>query len=187
MNNPAITKEELLNVALEIIKRDGLESLNIRLVAKECNISVGCIYNYFPSKSELILAIIEEFWNTIINKSSFDKVKSNDFIDLIYDTYNRLYFGLKEFTSDFLNQMSILKLKDKEKGKEIEAEYWKHMKMEMLQVLNMDTNISSKVWNETMTKSNFVDFVFDNMMISLRKGIADCTFLIELIKCILYR
>jgi len=182
MNNPAITKEDLLRVAEEIVKHDGLEKLNIRLVAKECNISVGCIYNYFPSKSELIFALIEKFWNKVIHKADFDKVKSNNFVELIDEIYHRLSFGLEGFTADFLNQMSSLNLSDKLKGKEVEAHYWQHMKIGMIKVLDQDKSISLTVWTDTMTKTAFVDFVFENMMMSLRKGETDCALLLELIK-----
>lgn len=187
MNNPAITKEDLLKIAFETVKRDGLENLNIRLLAKECNISVGCIYNYFTSKSELIFAIIEKFWYTVIDTCAYDEVTSDNFIEFISAMYNRLYLGLKEFTSDFLNQMSILSKSDKSRGKKIEADYLSYLKFIMLQELDKDNNISSVAWTDTLTNSAFVDFVFANMMMSLRKGDKDCAFLIELIRRSIYK
>ena len=59
MNTAATSKEEILYVCLSIIQNDGLEAVNIRNVAKKCNISVGTVYNYFDSKYNLLAAAVE--------------------------------------------------------------------------------------------------------------------------------
>ena len=62
MNKVVTSKEELLDTARQIVFQEGIDQLSIRVLAKKLNISVGAVYNYFPSKSDLLLAIVESFW-----------------------------------------------------------------------------------------------------------------------------
>ena len=58
--NIAITsKEAILERSRERMKKDGWMAVNIRGLAEDCGVSVGTIYNYFDSKSDLLAATIE--------------------------------------------------------------------------------------------------------------------------------
>ena len=43
-------KDMIFQSAKSIAKNKGIDKVNIRLVAKDCGIAVGTIYNYFPQK-----------------------------------------------------------------------------------------------------------------------------------------
>ena len=61
--NPAVTsKEDIIAACQKIAKEQGLEAISMRSVASECGMAVGSVYNYFPSKSELLCATIENIW-----------------------------------------------------------------------------------------------------------------------------
>ncbi|MFR5556056.1 MAG: TetR/AcrR family transcriptional regulator [Coprococcus sp.] len=76
MNTAVTSKEEILRVSRDFIQRQGWESINIRTIAKECNISVGSIYNYFQNKTDLITATVKSVWHDIFhfpeNTAAFD-------------------------------------------------------------------------------------------------------------------
>lgn len=55
-------RELILNEAKKILENEGYSQVSIRRVAKECDIAVGTIYNYFPSKKELIIEMMTDFW-----------------------------------------------------------------------------------------------------------------------------
>lgn len=57
MANTTDRSEEILQAALSVGQRFGLASISARGVAKECGISVGTLYNYFPSCDELTAAV----------------------------------------------------------------------------------------------------------------------------------
>ena len=61
MNKVVTSKDELLEAAEQITYEEGMTHLSIRSLAKKLDISVGVVYNYFPSKADLVLAIIENF------------------------------------------------------------------------------------------------------------------------------
>jgi AcrR family transcriptional regulator len=55
-------RELILNEAKKILENEGYSQVSIRRVAKECDIAVGTIYNYFPTKKELIIEMMTDFW-----------------------------------------------------------------------------------------------------------------------------
>ena len=65
MNTQITSAEEILKAAQKILLEHGASALNMRAVAAACGVSVGSIYNYFPSKSALIGATIESVWTEI--------------------------------------------------------------------------------------------------------------------------
>ena len=67
MNLNATSKANILKTSREIIQQNGWAGVNIRSVAAACGVSVGCIYNYFASKTELLSATVESIWSDIFH------------------------------------------------------------------------------------------------------------------------
>ena len=67
MNKIVTSKEDILKASREIASKDGLQSINMRNVAKHCGVAVGSIYNYFPSKADLIIATVEDIWKSFFS------------------------------------------------------------------------------------------------------------------------
>lgn len=61
-------RETIIQTAKNTLLSEGYDSLSLRRVAKQCNIAVGTIYNYFTSKLTLIVAIMLEDWTELIKK-----------------------------------------------------------------------------------------------------------------------
>ena len=55
-------KEMILECTRKHLSETGYTSLSLRLIAKECHLGVGTIYNYFPSKDDLVAQIMLEDW-----------------------------------------------------------------------------------------------------------------------------
>lgn len=53
------TRQALLDAAIEEFAREGFVGANINTISKAAGFAKGTIYNYFPSKRDLLLAIIE--------------------------------------------------------------------------------------------------------------------------------
>ncbi|KAF0106329.1 MAG: TetR family transcriptional regulator [Chloroflexi bacterium] len=54
------TRERLVKAAVEEFAREGYEGANISRITQAAGVATGTIYNYFPSKNEMILAILSE-------------------------------------------------------------------------------------------------------------------------------
>jgi len=65
-------KENIRAAAIELFSTYGVEKVSIGEIAKKANVSPVSIYNYFGSKEELTKSVIEEFFNTEMEK--FEKI-----------------------------------------------------------------------------------------------------------------
>ncbi len=67
MNNAVISKDMILSASKQLVMEKGLYAINMRMVAERCGIAVGSVYNYFPSKTDLIAATVESVWQSIFH------------------------------------------------------------------------------------------------------------------------
>ncbi|MCI9038625.1 MAG: TetR family transcriptional regulator [Clostridia bacterium] len=58
------SKEEVVQVAYEIVKEEGIEGINARKIAKKLNASVHPIFNHFENIEELKKAVVEKIVET---------------------------------------------------------------------------------------------------------------------------
>ncbi len=59
-NRSRQTYQVILEGAKRIIRRDGMQKLSTNLVAKESGVSIGSLYQYFPSKEAVVGALIDQ-------------------------------------------------------------------------------------------------------------------------------
>lgn len=59
-------EKRLMEEAKKQIAESGYGATTIRSVAKACNVGVGTVYNYFPSKDALLATYMLEDWNKCI-------------------------------------------------------------------------------------------------------------------------
>lgn len=185
MNHPVTTKDALLEAAKVIVNRDGFQQLNIRSVSKECGISIGAVYNYFPSKADLILELIEDFWKGAVHEDICKARKGIGFPEFFGQVYHTLYDSFQKFEHDFLDHMVLKTDEEKQKGKCLEGKYINHMKHGFRIILDQDKNISPSVFHDTFTKDQFIQFVLDHMFLMLKNNESDCVFFQELLKKVL--
>lgn len=186
MNRTVTSKEELLEAAKRIALEEGIESLSIRRLAAECQVSVGVIYNYYSNKSDLVLGVVEEFWRRVFHREEECQEQAQGFVEFFSMAYGNAYENLKTFRQALLWQLDGLKDAEKVKGKQMEAAYFQHMQSGLLGVLRMDANIQDTIWTADFTQEKFVEFVFRNMLAMLKGGVSDIHFFEELLKRLLY-
>lgn len=64
--------------------------------------------------------------------------------------------------------------------------YFAHMKKGMLEILEADSAVDKKAFNESFTESEFIDFVLDNIVLLLMQGKTSCSALVKIIQRVLY-
>lgn len=62
MRTAVISRDAILEASRGLLRERGWSALNMRSVAAECGVAVGSLYNYFPSKTELVMATVESVW-----------------------------------------------------------------------------------------------------------------------------
>ena len=84
-------KEEVINACEKLYQKLDFKDINIKLIGEQISVGRTSIYNYFQTKEEIFLALLErEYlkWNedlsTILNQNK--KLSKKDFIDKITDS-----------------------------------------------------------------------------------------------------
>lgn len=185
INTIVTSKEAILSVCLGIASESGLQALNMRAVAKKCNVSVGSVYNYFPSKADLIAATVQNVWQGIFHDDKgLEQIES--FSEYVKQFFEKVQTGAAEYPNFFNSHSISFASSDKGRGREVMEEYFGHMKAGLLGVLLKDNNVKDRTFDSAFTEKVFVDFVFSNLITLLLRQEESCFTLIEIIDRILY-
>lgn len=185
MNTVVTSRESILNVSRELVRTQGWKAVNIRTVAEANSVSVGTIYNYFNTKSDLITAIVESIWHDIFhhaeNINTFDS-----FINCVEWIFNCMEKGNQKYPDFFiLHSMSLLG-EEKSNGKYLMAQSWNHIKNGFSIALANDRNIRSDIFDEVFTEKQFIDIIFSLVISSLLQQNYDCSGISEMICRLIY-
>lgn len=178
-------KEVILSKAKDIAINEGINKINIRTVAKKSGVSIGTVYNYFPSKGDLLVAVIQDFWQGALNDVDWISLIDNDFYENLEKVYSVLYDYLHKFKENWLEQLALLKTQEKLIGRQKEDEYFQKMYGKLILLIDMDNKLQQYPWSEIISKENMAEFIFENMLIMLKKEKEDMKFFIELLKIIM--
>ncbi len=99
IENPS---ELILNTAKEILYNDGYNSLSMRNVAKACNIGLGTIYNYYPTKKSLVIEMMTCYWSEFIIKTQTIVKSDNEFYNKLKKIFDDLSIFIKTFKEIWL-------------------------------------------------------------------------------------
>lgn len=77
-NRNSISKEEILQTAMETLRTEGVDSLSMRNIAQKMGCSVASPYAYFQSREEIIQALILLGEKTLTSQLEAARNSSND-------------------------------------------------------------------------------------------------------------
>lgn len=176
-------KEIILSSAKEIALKQGVHKINIRKVAIESGVSIGTVYNYYSTKADLLVAVIESFWSEVFKQIDFSSLEDQSFYEKIQEIYHTLYTYLHKFKKNWLTQISLLTVEEKSLGRKKEKAYFS--KINTMIISLMDQEESIPVWTNGITKEKIAEFIFDNMLLMLKKDERNIEFFIEILKKIM--
>ncbi|MEG2638911.1 MAG: TetR/AcrR family transcriptional regulator [Clostridiales bacterium] len=185
INKNVTSKEAILAICRDIAAKEGLESLNMRIVAEKANVAVGSVYNYFPSKAELITATIKEIWQGIFHGDT-SQANLSSFSDYVVWIFERVKSGTAEYPNFFFAHSLSFAAEEKGNAREVMDEYFSHIKGGLLMVLRHDSGVNPQAFNANFTQKDFVDFVFTSLLSLFMKKDSTKDTLIEIIKRSIY-
>lgn len=152
------SKEDILLEAIDLVKTKGFKELSIRCLASQCNVSVGTIYNYFPSKQELLVETVEMIWRKVFHNQVCEYDNSS-FFEVLSWFETCLRKGIKEFP-DFLSKHNqYFSGKEVQAGKKQMSEYFVHMQGGILFSLQKEERLCKSLKSQNINEKEFIDYV----------------------------
>lgn len=178
-------KELILSAASLIAYEEGLASINMRSIAKKCDIGLGTIYNYFPTKIDLVNAIIQNFWDECFKEFHHAFDPHLDFFKQLEILYFYIFNYLSQIKDTCLKDLSTLFDFYKNENKIKELPYMEHF----IHVLDELVETNHILFNETFYsvfgKQNLIKFIFSNFITMLIYNDSDYEYFNTILKRIL--
>lgn len=184
MARQGIGREAIAEAAYALAEERGLAGLDIRGVAEACGVSVGTIYNHFPTKDDLLVEVIGTFWQRAFHEDLCRIVEGERFDVFVSRVYAAMCSALAAFRSDWLPQISALSIQGRDEGKMRESETFDHIRAGMLAVLGADELADPA--RAGVEPAELVAFALESMVAGLCAGDADCRVLAALLRAALY-
>lgn len=186
MNKKSTSTQEIIKISKEIVRNQGIQEINMRKLAKQCHVALGSLYNYYPSKTDLMIAVVESIWEEIMldfnhnyeNKSFLENVKA------LFETIKRGHQKYPSFLT--LHSMTITH-SHVDKGRLVMDEYFKDIKNQLIDSIHHDQDIDYSFFSKEVTEKDFVDFVFINVLSLLNHHSDNCDLLLHVIKSSIYK
>jgi AcrR family transcriptional regulator len=87
---PEARRDMILDHAAAIVLREGLQAAGMERLARDCGVSKGLVYNYFPTRDAVFAALLEREQADLRDRGMAHALKAENFADLIRQT-TRLY------------------------------------------------------------------------------------------------
>ena len=185
MNLTATSKEDILKASRTLIQQNGWAAVNIRAVAAACGVSVGCIYNYFASKTDLVSATVESIWNDIFHHPE-DEAVFQDTLSCVRWMYRQLEYGCAQYPGFFTHHSLGFMHQGTADGKQQMQQAWQHILRQLCFVLQQDPNVRPDAFNDQFTAERFAGVLFSQMLSALVQQDFDPSMVLEIVRRTLY-
>ena len=130
MNPMATSREEILKVIRELIRRQGWEAVNVRAVASACGVAVGTLYNYVPSRDALVAASVESVWKDIFHHGE-GMEDFGDILSCVRWLYRRMEYGAQRYPNFFSLHALNFGEGEKAQGRRQMLKVWEHIRLRL--------------------------------------------------------
>ena len=185
MNPMATSKENILQISRKLIQQNGWAGVNIRSVAAACGVSVGCIYNYFESKTDLLSATVESIWSDIFHHPE-DEAVFQDTLSCVRWMYKQLEYGCQRYPGFFTHHALGFVRQDTADGKQQMQRAWQHILDALCTVLRNDARIRADAFTEEFTVEKFAEMLFSLMLSALVRQDFDPSTVLEIVQRAVY-
>lgn len=179
MNTPVTSREAILETCRQLVSENGIASLNMRSVAQACQVALGSIYYYFPSKNDLLIATIESVWEDIFRLDDA-QAKHLSFLDYIQYCLSQIQAGMIKYPNFFtIHSISFSTKSDQGKARQSMEEYFQHIRLRLLDALKADPSVDTATFSYSFSEKDLVDFVISNIVTILVLKQGNCPLLLE--------
>ena len=189
MNPRSTSRETILETCRVIVRERGLAGVNVRSVASACGVAPGTLYNYFPGKDALVLAVTADVWSDILSSDAEkDKCGEKDFASQVERAFQSAQAGMARYPG-FLpaHVLSLSEERDqRSEGKEMMQAFMGRLESSMLCALESDSGVREDAFDDGLTKEGLAELVTQQLISLLVLGRGDCKALVAMIRKVLY-
>ncbi|WP_007515915.1 TetR/AcrR family transcriptional regulator [Pseudofrankia saprophytica] len=111
------TREQILDVALELFTANGYEKTSLREIAERMNFSKAALYYHFASKDDILLALhlrLHEIGQAGLERIEMDRVRPADWVRMIDEFVDLLLENRQLFMFHLRNHAALENLQNHE-------------------------------------------------------------------------
>lgn len=171
-NHAVASRERIRDAAFDLASSEGLAALSIRAVASRCNVAVGTVYNYYPTKSDLVNDVVAQFWRESFS-GAMDILATDgpdDFLALCHDLSLRLRRALERFRAEFLADLETLDAFDLAMARKREEESFAHVCAGLRTALLRDPAVREDRLTGPLAPEPLCALVWETMVTAARRG-----------------
>ena len=183
MNRIVTSREEILEKSRQLLREQGAAAVNIRSVAAACGVSVGSIYNYFSSKSDLIAAVVESVWQEIF----LPAVPEDGFIPSVRRLFAGLEEGSRRYPGFLRLHAAVFSDAEKPSGAPHMTRFRAAVRQDLLRALAQDPRVRPGAFDPAFSPEQLVDVVFAAAVAAMAAEQFDCSALLALLDRLLCR
>ena len=140
-NRATISRDQILDTAYALAERNSLAGLGIREVAEACSVSVGSVYNYFPSKAHLVTSVVGRYWERALVEEDLHPRQGEGFLPFCRRLSDNLSEPISVFRDQWVGQMRSFDAKTLAVAHESEGSFFAHIEKGLEMVLMSDPSI----------------------------------------------
>ncbi len=109
-------KETIVRQARLLLSQNGTPKLNMRTLAEGAGVAAGTLYNYFPSKEDLITEVVKEDWEKMLSTVEKKLLNASSAIaglEMIFD-------AISQYTLERANLWGAIRASKKFREKHLE-------------------------------------------------------------------
>lgn len=186
VDDSAAQKERIIAAAYSIGAKQGLAAISARGVARNANVSVGYLYKLFPSKSDIMVAAAERYFEHALFHEICHINMKESYVEYCKRLWNCASAAVAVFRKDWLRDWKDLPKADLLAAQIRMDAMLEHAKAGLEKVLTQDEHIDWKTLPSGMDVTSITTFTARSMFDSLREKNADCTILFTLLEHGLY-
>lgn len=179
-------KEKIVEAAFAIGAKQGLIGISARSVARDAGVSVGYLYKLFPSKSDIMVATAERYFERTLYQQLCRIEPGQDYVDYCQKLWECTATTLEVFRRDWLRGSEDLPKPDLLAAQIRMDSFLSHARSALEQVARQDERIAWDLLPPGSDVVRVVEFTLRSLLSSLRKHDADCTLLLTFLRRGLY-
>ena len=169
-NRATISRDQILDTAYALAERKGLSGLGIREVAEACTVSIGSVYNYFPSKAHLVTAVVGRYWERALVEDDLHPRRGEGFLAVCRRLSDNLADPIRVFRDEWVGQMRSFDAKTLSVAHESEGSFFSHIEKGLEAVLLADPSIDKTRLVGALEPAALCAFVWRGLLETHRIG-----------------